>query len=546
MNLWDSLTSKGVRSSSSLHCWVDGRLESARWSEVVRDAEAMTAGLRRVGVSPGTRVASVLTNGPQVVRGILGVWFAGGVLASLPVPARGMDMDEYGRQLALICEELDPVVLLLEERMLGALPQELARSVRICSWESLADSGRVEPSPPGDDDLVFVQYSSGSTSAPRGCMLTPRAITAQLELVMEMIEGRPGREVTVSWLPLSHDMGLFGCLLTPWAYDFELYLSSPERFMFSPRTWFGDIARFAATMTAGTNTALHLAARAYQSGRLEHELFVHACIIGAERVEWDTLRLVVETFQPYGFRQEMLMPAYGLAEATLAVTATPAREAPRHLVMDAIALADGQLREVGSEDPCATRLISSGVPCKGVGLPGAATDSLGEIRVSSRALASGYFADPEGTRERFREGEVLTGDLGFTREGYLYPVGRVDDVLSVGGRKVYSREIENAVDALDGVRRGCSTIVERRDGSSSSLMLFVEIKDGLDDYHSLAERAASVAMAKAAVALDTCVVLQKGSLPKTPSGKIQRHRCRQMLDTGRFEPLATIELVSKQ
>lgn len=541
LGLFDALTAGDGR--CSLHCWGDGGFDAAPWGEVVRDAEAMTAGLRRAGVRPGERVASVLTNGPQAVRGILGAWLAGGTLASLPVPARGMDVEEYARQLIGICEQLDPTVFLIEERMLGLIPESVRERVSVRSWESLEASGTIDPSPPGDDEVAFIQYSSGSTSSPKGCMLTPRAIAAQINLVMEMIESRPGGEVVVSWLPLSHDMGMFGCLLTPWANDFELYLSPPERFMFSPRTWFGDMAELGGTMTAGTSTALYLGARAYSSARLAGDLTrMSVCIIGAEHVEWDTLAYAVELLGPYGFKAQALMPAYGLAEATLAVSATPVADVPRRLSVDARALVDGELREVADDDPCATDLVSAGPPCRGVELPEASTKKLGEIRVRSPALASGYFADPERTLKHFSDGELLTGDLGFMHEGHLYPVGRLDDVICVGGRNVYTREIETALDALDGVSRGSSTIVEQHGGATGRLTLFLELAATLDDYRPLARRAASVAMAKAAIALDKCVFLQKGSLPKTPTGKTQRHRCRQMLVTDRFKPLATIEL----
>jgi fatty-acyl-CoA synthase len=540
-SLWEALESGS--GSSSLHCLDGEGAHSATWSEVAREARQMTAGMRRAGVVPGARVAAVLTNGPQVVRGILGVWLCGGAVASLPVPARGMDIEEYARQLTSICEQLGPVMLVIEEHLLGLLPESLCERVRVRAWESFAASGSIEPSPPQDDELAFIQYSSGSTSAPKGCMLSPRAIAAQLELVREMIEGRPGREVTVSWLPLSHDMGMFGCLLTPWVNDWDLYLSTPERFAFSPRTWFGDMARFGGTMTAGTNTALYMGARASRR-RLEGELAVRACIIGAERVEWQTLRLAVEALGPYGLREEALMPAYGMAEATLALTATPAREAPRRVVLDAVALADGELRELDPSDPVATSIVSAGRPCAGVELVGAGGERVSELRVRSPSLASGYLSEPQLTRERFRDGELVTGDLGFVRDGHLYPVGRVDDVISVAGRNVYAREIETAVDMLAGVRRGCSTIVEQRDGARARLTLLLESGEGGGDYRALADSAASVAMAKAAVPLDECVFLERGSLPKTPSGKIQRHRCRQMLAEDSLSPLARISLAS--
>ncbi len=539
MHLFDTLSSSSVSSLRGLHTWAGSDFESAGWDVVASDAHAMTAGLRAAGVRPGVTVAAVLTNSPDVVRGLLGVWLAGGAVASLPVPARGMAPVEYSRQLTAICDQLDPPLMLIEQRMLELLPPELRARTRARSFESFAGSGRIEATPPEIDEIAFVQYSSGSTSQPKGCMLTPRAIAAQIELIWAMIDGQPKEDAAASWLPLSHDMGLFGLLLTPWAFDCDLYLSTPERFMMAPRTWFGDLAEHDLTVTAGTNTALHVAARTHRTMPLRGRLKLRVCIVGAERISWDTLTLASDTLAPYGFQPQALMPAYGLAEATLAVTATPVHEAARHVVLDAGALADFELVEADPDAPTATRIVAAGVPCEGVTLSGLRSDRLGEIQVQSPSLANGYLADPERTRERFRDSGFLTGDLAFIRDGYLYPVARADDAISVGGRKVYACEIESAVDVLTGMRRGCSTLVERN--GTGGLALMVEMSDTDGDYRHLAAQAADAAMARAAVPLSECIFLPKGSLPKTPSGKIQRHRCRRLLDTGDYEQLATIE-----
>lgn len=542
--LWERLTTVAAGSRGSLHCHTGRRYETSSWGQVAQRAELMTAGLRGAGVEPGARVAAILTNGPAVVPGMLAVWLAGGSLASLPVRARGMEAAEYARQLRAICERLEPELMLVEERTAGLLPEGLAAALPIRTWESFEGSGRAASCPPGEEEVAFIQYSSGSTSRPKGCLLTTGAIAAQIDMAWDMIEGEPEREAAVSWLPLSHDMGMFGCLLTAWGHGCDLYLSAPERFILSPRSWFEDLAETGATITAGTNTALHIGARAHAGERLPARLRLKACIIGAERVQWETLRLAVETLGPWGLGEESLMPAYGLAEATLAVTATPLAEAPRSLVLDAVALASGELVQVAPEHPQATRLVSAGQPCCGVVLPALAADRLDEIRVSSPSLACGYHAEAEATRERFRDGELLTGDLGFMAGGQLYPVGRLDDLISVGGRNVYTREVESAVEALQGVRRGCSTIVEQRSGGGARLTLCLEPQETVTDFGALARRAARVAMAKAAVPLDECVFLPRDSLPKTPSGKIQRHRTRQLLDASDLAPLARVSLES--
>jgi fatty-acyl-CoA synthase len=543
--LWDQLARGAGSSRSSLYCWTGDRYEPAPWAQVVRDAEAMTAGLRRAGIGPGSRVATVLTNTPWAIRGLFGAWLAGGMVASLPVPSRGMSAAEYTRQLSAIAAQIDPVAFLADERMLSLLPEDLRAALPFRSWESLAGSGTVAAAPPGTDEPAFVQYSSGSTSTPKGCVLTPRAIAAQLDIVKTMIGIRPRRDVAVTWLPLSHDMGLFGFLLTCWWNDIDCYLSTPERFMFSPGTWFSDMAQTGSTLTVGSNTALYLAARAAsRSSRLSPAGLAQAraVIIGAERVEWSTLRYATEVLGPHGFRASALMPAYGLAEATLAVTATPVLDEPRRVAVEAACLADGEVREADPDDPAASVVVSSGRPCRGVTLPGMESGQLTEIAVSSPSLATGYWGNEQLTSARFAGGAVLTADLGFVRDGWLYPVGRTDDVLSVAGRKVYAREIEIAVDGIEGVRRGCCALVGHHDGVMSRLTLFVEVARERDDYRALAEQAASLAMAKASVALDGCVFLGRNSLPKTPSGKIQRHRCRDMFEAGRFNLLSVVDL----
>jgi fatty-acyl-CoA synthase len=544
-DFWQGLLGIGDPLQRSLLSWSGDGYVRTGWSEVVQNASHMTAGLRRRGVAPGARVATILTNSANVVQGVMAVWLCGGAVASLPVPARGMDLNEYIQQITAMCEQLQPAVFVMESNMLQVLPEELKQRFPSCSWEELIGSGSIDHSPPGDDDVAFIQYSSGSTSTPKGCVLTAGAIAAQVGMLIDWIGVRRRGEVVSSWLPLSHDMGMFGTLLSSWASDNDLYLSTPERFMMAPRTWFGDIGEYGGTITSGTNTGLYLGARAYASGatKVPGKIDMRACIVGAERVEWQTLEYALTALGPYGFRGEMLMPAYGLAEATLAVTATPTFEAPRQVCLDAAALADGSLVEVSAADSSATQLVSAGRPIGGVELPDMPEGTLTEVRVKSPSLASGYWNSPQLTGEHFRDSMLVTNDLGFVRDGYLYMVGRSDDVISIAGRKVYTREIENAVDGLAGVRRGCSTLIGRQ-GSTSELTLFMELDNGVDGFDELARAAASVAMVKAAVALDECVFLSRGSLPKTPSGKIQRHRCRQLFDEGRLSPLATVRLAS--
>lgn len=542
MNLWDAITAGAAPAHGTMRCAADGQFRPVDWTDVIADSERMTAGMRNAGVELGVRVATILTNTPLACRGILGVWLAGGTVCSFPVTSRGMDGDEYVQQLRTLSAHLDQQVTFIDAETLKLLPEDLATEWNMRTWESVADSGRIDATPPADDDIAFIQYSSGSTSLPKGCMLTPRAIATQLEMVIAFTRAEPGVSGWGSWLPLSHDMGLFGNYLFPLAYRLHLSLSSPERFAFSPRSWFEDAVRFGSAYTSGTNTALHLAARMQSARRPVGALALRCVVLGAERVEWDTVLTALEAFGPAGLREEHLMPAYGLAEATLAVTNCPLDERPRFVTVDSVALASGIVEDVDADAEAATRIVSSGVPCLGVELPGLQPDRVGEVCVRSPSLSDGYYGDAQLTAERFCADELHTADIGFERDGHLYPVGRIDDVISISGRKVYAREIESAIDGLDGVRKGCTTMIERQIGGRPRLALLIEIGRGSTEFRVIAEEAAAIAMGKAAVPLDECLFLRKGTLPKTPSGKIQRYRCRQLLEGQRLVPTATIEL----
>ncbi|MGW4847898.1 AMP-binding protein [Nocardia brasiliensis] len=550
MTLWQRLFEDSRSFESSAAFWVDGGYVVTSWAELVAGAQDTTRALRRHGVGPGTRVAIVLTNGPDAARAMVASWMCGAVVASLPVRVAGTDAAGYADQLRVILDQLEPVVLLADAALLASLPDARDDGVPGVAFESL-DRGRdsVEPAPPDADEVAFIQYSSGSTGSPKGCMLTPRAIAAQLDMLANLTEAEPG-EVGVCWLPWSHDMGLFGGLLSGWWNDVTTYYSTPQRFLMSPKTWFEDIARYGAHYTAGSPTALQVAARVtrLRAKQLPGSLAqLKAAIIGAERVYWEVLESAVADLGRFGLRRQALMPAYGLAEGTLAVTATPLTEEPRFLAMDATALAAGRLHRVDPADPGATKVVSAGPVCRGTELvePTPDQERLAPIRFRSVSLASGYYGDPARTGQHFDDGVLDPGDLGFVVDGHLYPVGRSDDMISVGGRNVYLREIEKAIEVSGGLRWGCSTLVDSDRVGRPWLTLLVESGGARTDYGEVARRAAAAAMATGALELDECVFLRRNALPRTPSGKIQRHRCRERLAAGAFARVATVQLAEQ-
>jgi fatty-acyl-CoA synthase len=535
MKLWDVLTGHSG-DQGGLHVWENDGFNHYRWDRIAANAQRTAAGLVAAGVSPGDRVATVLTNTADSVTGLLGTWMTGGTLASLPTPSRGQDFAEYREQLGTLCKRLETGHLVVDEPLVE--PLQGISGVVTRGWSSLDTGASLDPQPPGPDDIAFVQFSSGSTSLPKGCSLSSRAIEWQLESLIDLLDGGP-EDVGISWLPLSHDMGLFACMLAFWYAGATIYLSTPERFLANPATWFGDCAEFDATITAGPNAGIEYATRGSATRPPRKKLRLKSCTTGAERVEWETLQRAVATLGEHGLAMQTFMPAYGMAEATLGVSSVQLDEAPRFVRVDSASLVDYEVVETESEAG-ATTFVSTGKPWPGIEVHLSNGNSLSEIEVSSPSLASGYYGDPDMSAARFADGRFKTGDLGFVQDGEVFIVGRTDDMLSVAGRKIYAGEVEAAIAAHEEIRPGCCALIDLANSGNPRLVLLAEPRGEGHDFAELAGRICETAASRAGVTPDECIFVSKGSLPKTPTGKLQRFRCRALAESNKLDVLEQV------
>jgi fatty-acyl-CoA synthase len=510
-----------------IHCHEDGAYRAVTWDEWRRSAERHAAGLRALGVGPGVRVGCVLTNSRSVCFTILGIWLAGGVIVSLPGMRRGMRPPEYVDQLRRLCRLSDAHLLLLEERFIELLPYE-EFGMPLHGYASLAADRRIEPEPPEGAELAFVQFSSGSTSDPKGSLLSMQAICAQEHMLWDRLQVGPHAQ-GVMWLPLSHDMGLFGCLLLSWVTGMRLAISGGDRFLRKPQTWLEDCADFQANIQCTPNFGLALAARKALKTPPTRGFPLRTVVLGGERIEWDTLKQADEVLGGVGVRLQTLTPAYGLAEATLSVTMKELDAMPHAVTVDGERACSGDLVFRAPGDAGARTFVSCGPPVAGVSLRIEGPGEVGRICIRGPALADGYLEDSEEAEQRFVDGELITEDLGFLHEGELFVLGRTDDVIPIGGRNVHARDVEREVEACGGVRPGCSALVEVvADGVDPQLVLVIESYADDDVLEPLARDAADAAYRAAAVSVKECVFLRAGELPKTPSGKVQRYRCRAL------------------
>lgn len=530
MSLWETLTDP-AKFAQTFWAWDGEDFRQETIGQEFEKARHVAAGLRRRGVKPGDVVPAVITNGPDATPGFGGVWLAGATIASLPIIARGMSIESYIRQLDELCALVGSSFFLAEERFMAFMPpgSEL-RATPIGYGELIATPQLGDVTLPGEDDVAFVQFSSGTTGEPRGACLTARAIEAQMEMLVRHLQIDPERDVGYMWLPLSHDMGFFGCSLLALYTGMSGIRTTPERFLQSPRSWFDDCARFGATVTAGPPSALHFATRAEIAAPAAEPLRLRLCLVGAEQVGWEVLEAAATAFAPRGLGPEVFTVAYGLAEATLAVSVGDPAEAPRYAAVDVEALAEGRAVVVDDGAEGSRRIVSVGAP---IGQTTVEIDGMtSEVVVASPSLAEGYLGAPEATAQRFREGTVRTHDIGFLHDGELHLVGRSDDVLILGGRNVYVQDLEREMEAQEGVRTGNCAIVDVPAGNGAArprIGVVAELAGGAKDGAQVAERLRGLAMARAGLPIDDVLFLDRGAFPKTPSGKIQRYRCRELL-----------------
>jgi acyl-CoA synthetase (AMP-forming)/AMP-acid ligase II len=412
------------------------------------------------------------------------------------------------------------------------------------------------PIPPIDADAVaFLQYTSGSTGTPKGTAVTHANISANLE----MIKAAFGHDETtrfVSWLPMFHDMGLVGTMLQSIYLGASSVLMSPLAFLQRPERWLRAISDHRGTTSGAPNFAFDLCVRR-MTVEMKEGLDLSSwrvAFCGAEPVRKATLARFAEEFAPAGFRPEALNPCYGMSETTALISVGPSGEGMKVLSVDGEALSDrNEVVITPATSPRARAVVNCGrswgdqrvaVVDPGLGLP-VSPGRVGEIWVTGSHVGAGYWQQPEATASVFgariagdASDYLRTGDLGFLHQGDLFVTGRLKDLVIVRGSKHHPEEIEYTASVSHPALAGSSAAVfSVDDGEGQRVIVAHEV-----DRHNLAAldvggvaRAVRDAVADGHGFLpDDVVLLRHGTLPRTTSGKVQRHRCREAYLTARW------------
>jgi acyl-CoA synthetase (AMP-forming)/AMP-acid ligase II/alkylation response protein AidB-like acyl-CoA dehydrogenase/acyl carrier protein len=543
----------------------DGDLEdrSIAYGALDGAAREIAGRLEREGAC-GERVLLVFPPGLGFIEAFFGCLYAG----AIAVPAYPPEPTRLARtlpRLAAIARDCRPALGLqpgagieASRAAFGSVP-ELASIRWLASDErSPSEAPRWSGRQPDGETVAFLQYTSGSTAAPRGVIVTHANLLYTMS-DMNVGWGPVADPVMVSWLPTSHDLGLIYGLLFPLLLGFPSVILPPESFLRRPGRWLRAISRYRGTHSAAPNFAYDLCVRkvpAEERAGLDLRSW-RLAMNAAEPVRWETIERFVETFGPAGFDRGTFNPCYGLAEATLKGSTPRVGEGPSRVRIDAEALAEGRVRRiVGPDDAPGARSV---VRCGRTALASeaiivdpesrrrAAPDAVGEIWLRGPGNARGYWGRPDESEAVFRagiadtgEGPFLrTGDLGFLDDGQLVITGRRKDIIIIRGRNHYPQDIERAVEAAHPrVRPGCSAAFAVDDGAEERLQVALEVDSIADGAHgaTVVERVREAIFASFELETHAVALLEPGTIPKTASGKIMRSACRAGLQDGSLRP----------
>jgi amino acid adenylation domain-containing protein len=541
------------------------RERNLTYAELDADARAIASFLR-AKYSRGSRVLLMYPPGPAYIAAFFGCLYAG-VIAVPTYPQSAAKLARPDTRLRAIALDCRPAAALTSADLLKQLQPVLAVDAPLgrIAWhttDSMEGSAAplLPPHRADERSIAFLQYTSGSTAAPKGVMVTHRNALHNQEVIKRAC-GHSDASTFVGWLPFYHDMGLIGNILQPLYLGSRSILMSPLAFLQKPNRWLRAISRYRGVTSGGPNFAYELCVRKITDHEREGLDLTSWTIAfnGAEPIRAETMHKFAEAFGPCGFRQEAFYPCYGLAEATLMVTASRPLAGPVVRHVDSQQLAAGTATALHA-DAGGKPVVSSGrlLPGQEVAIVDRESGrrcgdgAVGEILVAGPSVARGYWRRATETVETFQarvEGQprtryLRTGDLGFVQNGDLFVTGRLKDMVIVRGRNYYPQDIELSVEQAHPSLRpggGAAFAVEEGDGERLVVVHEVDRSRTPEILDEIAEAIRRAVAHQHDIEPRVVVLIDPGQLPKTSSGKVRRHACRDAFCAGQLEAVHVVD-----
>jgi fatty-acyl-CoA synthase len=506
------------------------------WLEVYQRARQVAGGLAAAGVGHGD-VVGVLAGAPvEIAPTAQGLWMRGASLTMLHQPTPRTDIQLWANDTTTVIDMIEAKVVIVSDPFMAAAPVLTERGIEVLTVEQLLAFDPIDPIATGEDDLALMQLTSGSTGSPKAVHITHRNIYSNAEAMFISAKMDPsGNDVMLSWLPCFHDMGMVGFLTVPMYFGVELVKVTPMDFLRDTLLWAKLIDKYGGTMTAAPNFAYALFAKRLRNqatpGQFDLSTLRFA-LSGAEPVDPADVEDLIEAGKPFGLRPEAIMPAYGMAETTLAVSFS---ELGDGLVVDevdadllaalrrAVPATKGNTKRLASLGPLLQGLEARIVDEDGNVLP---TRGVGVIELRGEPVTPGYTTMGGFIPAQDEHGWYDTGDLGYLMDnGHIVVCGRVKDVIIMAGRNIYPTDIERAAGRVEGVRPGCAVAVRLDAGHSRETFAVAVESNAFEDpvaVRRIEHQVAHEVVSEVDVRPRNVVVLGPGTIPKTPSGKLRR------------------------
>ncbi|WP_236789367.1 fatty acyl-AMP ligase [Amycolatopsis sp. GM8] len=511
------------------------------WAEVHEEAKRLAGGLVEHGLTPGTPVAVLAAAPALIAPTVQGVWLAGGSVTMLHQPTPRTDLAVWAEDTVKVLTMIGAGLVVLGEPFdaLGPVLTEHGIAFRMIT-DLLGAEPLAEPVPMSEDDLALLQLTSGSTAEPKAVRITHGNLYVNIKAMVDRAEFVFDEDIMVSWLPTFHDMGMVGFLTVPMTFGVELIKITPVEFLTGPLIWPELITKYHATTTAAPNFAYAIVGRRLE--RADDGAYdlstLRIALNGAEPIDETAVKTFTDAGARFDMPAECVFPAYGMAEATLAVSFAPlftgltldyveadALEADNR----AVPVPEGDSRR-GTDEVRSFAVL--GRPLDGLEAQIVDGDGnvlgerqVGEIRLRGEAVTPGYLTVDGPVPTQDAEGWLATGDLGYLVDGQIIIAGRQKDVIIMGGRNIYPTDIERAATSVDGVRAGNAVAVRIDAGSRRerfAVVLESKLAGDTEAERVLMKEVAARVHHAVDVRPFAVVVLPAGSLPKTPSGKVKR------------------------
>ena len=505
------------------------------WREVHERARCIAGGLAAAGVGPGDAVG-VLAGAPvEIAPTAQALWLRGASITMLHQPTPRTDLVHWAEDTTNVIDMIEAKAVVISEPFLAAAPVLAERGITVLPVEALLTAEPIDAVETGEDDVALMQLTSGSTGSPKAVIITHRNIYSNAEAMFIGARVDGDEDVMVSWLPCFHDMGMVGFLTIPMYFGVELIKVTPMDFLRDTLLWAKLIDKYKGTMTAAPNFAYALFAKRLRRQAHPDEFDLSTlrfALSGAEPVEPADVEDLIDAGRPFGLSPEAILPAYGMAETTLAVSFS---ECGAGLVVDevdadllaalrrAIPATKGNTRRLATLGPLLQDLEARIVDEDGTVLP---ARGVGIIELRGESLTPGYITMGGFVAAQDENGWYDTGDLGYlTDGGHVVVCGRVKDVIIMAGRNIYPTDIERAAGRVEGVRPGCAVAVRLDAGHSRETFAVAVESNAWEDpveVRRIERAVAHEVVAEVDARPRNVVVLGPGTIPKTPSGKLRR------------------------